>query len=169
MPITIQTATDGPPKRQLIELAFGEIGSAGYEFGRTPEEVTDALLRLNALMREWPWNLLNYVQPSYGVGEPDDASGISYEAMNGVSAALALRIAPVMGATLSPESRANLSSAVSKIYAMTATIPSMPFAQHTPRGLGSEHRLGIGYSSPYIEETTDDLVSDGDSDDIASI
>jgi hypothetical protein len=105
MTITLTLSADGPPKRQLIELALGEIGSAGYEFGRTPEEVADALLRLNALMREWPYNQLGYQQPDYGLGDPNDASGIPFEAMNGVAAALALRIAPVMGATPSPNPR----------------------------------------------------------------
>jgi hypothetical protein len=70
MPITLTLSSDGPPKRQLIELAFGEIGSAGYEFGRTPEEVTDALTRLNALMYQWPWNQLGYIQPTTGLASP---------------------------------------------------------------------------------------------------
>jgi hypothetical protein len=48
--VTLTLGTAGPTKRQIVELAFGDIGSAGYEFGRTPEEVTDALLRMNALM-----------------------------------------------------------------------------------------------------------------------
>jgi hypothetical protein len=123
MPITLTLSSDGPPKRQLIELAFGEIGSAGYEFGRTPEEVTDALTRLNALMYEWPWNQLGYIQPDYGIGEPDDPSGIKFEAMNAVAAALAARIAPMMGATLSPEAKANLAIAMSKVYALDRDNP----------------------------------------------
>lgn len=152
MPITLDLSTDGPPKRQLIELAFGDIGSAGYEFGRTAEEVTDALTRLNSIMREWPWNTLGYAQPDYGVGSPDDSSGISFEAMNAVSAVLALRLAPVMSATLSPEARANLASAVSKVYALTATVPTMPYARNTPRGMGNDR---AGLISPFIEDCSD--------------
>jgi hypothetical protein len=152
MPITLDLSADGPPKRQLIELAFGDIGMAGYEFGRTPEEDNDALLRLNSLMREWPWNTLGYAQPTYGVGSAQDASGISYEAMNAVSAALALRLAPIMGATLSGEARANLANAMSKVYALTASVPSMPFAKNTPRGAGGEHP---GLVSPFLDECDD--------------
>jgi hypothetical protein len=37
------TLGSGPPKRQIIELAFGDIGSAGYEFGRTPDVVALSL------------------------------------------------------------------------------------------------------------------------------
>jgi hypothetical protein len=68
--VTLTLSTAGPPKRQIIELAFGDIGSAGYEFGRTPEEINDALLRLNALMREYPFSTLGFNQPAYGVGRP---------------------------------------------------------------------------------------------------
>jgi hypothetical protein len=168
MPITITVSSDGPPKRQLIELAFGEIGSAGYEFGRTPEEVNDALTRLNFLMREWPWNALGYQQPDYGVGSPDDTSGIMWEAANGVAAALALRIAPAMGAALSAEAKANLSTAISKVYALVATVPTTPMASNTPRGAGSEHQLG-GWQSPFIIEDSDDVASDGDDDDLATV
>lgn len=152
MPVVLDLSEDGPPKRQIIELAFGEIGSAGYEFGRTPEEVTDALLRLNALMLQWPFNLLAYEQPEYGVGSADDASGIPLAMLNAVASALALRLAPVMGATLSAEARANLTSAVSVLYAQTATVPTMPLAADSLRGAG--HRSGFG---PYIRETAEDV------------
>jgi hypothetical protein len=108
--VTLTLGTAGPPKRQIIELAFGDIGSAGYEFGRTPEEINDALLRLNALMREWPFSTLGYVQPDYGVGSADDLSGIPDEYLSVVAAKLALRICPMMGATLSVEAKANLAT-----------------------------------------------------------
>lgn len=152
MAVTLALTSDGPPKRQIIELAFGEIGIAGYEFSLTPEMINDALLRLNALMREWPYNLLKYEQPTYGVGSADEGSGISFEYLNAVSAALALRTAPVLGATLSTEAKANLAKAVSVLHAQIATIPTMPRAPHTPRGMG-----GRVYSGPYIEETYKDV------------
>jgi hypothetical protein len=59
--VTLTLGSPSPPKRQIIELAFGDIGSAGYEFGRTPEEISDALLRLNAMMREYPFSTLGYM------------------------------------------------------------------------------------------------------------
>lgn len=154
MPITLTLSDDGPPKRQLIELAFGEIGSAGYEFGRTAEEVTDALTRLNTLMQQWPYNLLGYIQPDYGVGNADEPSGIPFDTMNAVAAALALRIAPVMGATLPPESIANLKSAVSLLHSQYATVPTMPLGRHTPRGAGAQRSF---LRSPFINETAEDV------------
>src|SRR5262245_51844070 len=129
MPIYIDIATSGPAKRQIIEMAFSEAGSAGYEFGRTPEETTDALLRLNAMMAEWKEMRgidLGYDQPPYGVGNPDGLSGIPFETMNAVASHLALRICPMMGATLGPEARGNLSRSLRLLEAHYAAVPTMP-------------------------------------------
>lgn len=146
--VTLTLSTAGPPKRQIIELAFGDIGSAGYEFGRTPEEVNDALLRLNALAREYPFSTLNYNQPTYGVGRPEELSGIPDEWLSVVAAKLALRICPMMGATMSPEAKANLASGLALLNASAATVPTMPFARGTPRGAGNERAL----LNPFIVE-----------------
>jgi hypothetical protein len=150
--VTLTLGSPSPPKRQIVELAFGEIGSAGYEFGRTPEEVNDALLRLNAMMREHPFSTLDYAQPTYGVGSPDELSGVPDEYLNVVASKLALRLCPAMGATLSPEARGNLASSMALLNAAAATIPTMPIAAQTPRGAGA--RWGFG---PFIAESADDV------------
>lgn len=150
--VTLTLGTAGPPKRQIIELAFGDIGSAGYEFGRTPEEVSDALLRLNAMMREYPFSTLGYVQPTYGTGTPDELSGIPDQWLNVVALSLAERIAPTMGATLSAEARKRLSTGMALLNASAATIPTMPIAANTPRGAGARSAFG-----PFIVESADDV------------
>jgi hypothetical protein len=152
MPITLDLTETGVPKRQIIELAFGEAGSAGYEFGRTAEEVNDALLRLNAMMAEYPFSTLAYEQPTYGVGNPDEASGIPIQYLNVVASKLALRISPAMGATMSPEAKANLAMAMSQLNAAAASIPTMPMGNNVPRGSG--YRSGFG---PYINEAYEDV------------
>lgn len=159
--VTLTLGTAGPPKRQIIELAFGDIGTAGYEFGRTPEEINDALLRLNAMMREWPFSTLAYVQPDYGVGSADDLSGIPDEFLSVVAAKLALRICPMMGATLSVEAKANLASGMALLQAAAATIPTMPFAADTPAGAGT--RLW----GPFLD--ADAVVDDSDPGDLAGL
>jgi hypothetical protein len=139
--VTLTLGSPSPPKRQIIELAFGDIGSAGYEFGRTPEEISDALLRLNALMREYPFSTLGYIQPTYGVGNPEELSGVPDEYLNVVAAKLALRICPMMGASMSPEAKGNLASSMALLNAAAATIPTMPIAAQTPRGAGARWGL----------------------------
>jgi hypothetical protein len=146
------TLGSGPPKRQIIELAFGDIGSAGYEFGRTPEEVNDALLRLNALMREHPFSTLDYEQPSFGVGSPDEMSGIGDQWLNVVALSLAERICGMMGATLATEARNRLARGMALLNASAATIPTMPIAANTPRGAGARSAFG-----PFIVESADDV------------
>jgi hypothetical protein len=146
------TLGSGPPKRQIIELAFGDIGSAGYEFGRTPEEVNDALLRLNALMREHPFSTLTYEQPSFGVGSPDEMSGIGDQWLNVVALSLAERICGMMGATLATEARNRLARGMALLNASAATIPTMPIAANTPRGAGARSAFG-----PFIVESADDV------------
>lgn len=149
MPIVIDLTPSGPLKRQIIDLAFGDCAMAGYEFGRTPEEINDALLRLNSMMAEWPFNLLGFTMPDYGVGSGEESSGIVMEALNPVASHLALRICPMMGASLSPEAQANLKAAMARLHALVATVPMMPM-RNAPRGAGN--RSGFG---PFINEVVE--------------
>jgi hypothetical protein len=157
MPIIIDIAEQGPPKRQIVELAFSEAGAAGYEFGRTPEEVTDALTRLNAMMAEWKAMRgidLGYEQPTYGVGNPDTLSGIPHETLNIVASYLALRICPMMGATLSAEAKGNLNRSLVLLESHYATVPTMPLQRNTMRGIGNREGLHFG---PYFRESAEAL------------
>lgn len=157
MPIIIDISDKGPPKRQIIELAFSECAMAGYEFGRTPEEVSDALVRLNALMAEWEHMRgihLGYDQPDYGTGNPESLSGIPFETLNTVASYLALRIAPMMGAGLSSEARGNLARSLVLLESHYAHVPTMPRDNKTPRGMGNYNGL---YWGPYFHETAEDL------------
>ena len=153
MTIVIDISEGGPPKRQIIEMAFSECAMAGYEFGRTPEEVNDALNRLNALMAEWKMMRgidLGYEQPDYGVGSAEELSGIPMETLNVVASYLALRIAPMMGAQLSGEAKANMARSLVLLESHYATITPMPRDNFTPRGLGSIHE-GL-YFGPFIDD-----------------
>lgn len=149
MPTIVIPLPTGPTKRHLVELAYGNLGVAGYEFALTPEEVTDALSRLDALMYEWPYNKLGWVHRPPGEGEPDEQSGIPDEVTNAVAAGLALRIAAPLGRDLPAASRANLAVAVSTLYAYTASIPRGQRETNTIAGAGSEHTL----AGPFLRET----------------
>lgn len=145
----LPTTTTGPLRRTIVEMAYGQCGIVGYEFGHTAEEVTDALYLLNAMMGEEPWSALGYKQPLNGAGDPAEASGISVTHLTAVAFSLAERICSTKGKVLSQSQQAVMSRSRMGVYAYAATIPSMPYARHTPRGAGSE-RL---YLSPFIEET----------------
>lgn len=145
---TISLATTGKPKRDLIEMAFEDCGSAGYEFERTPEEIASALRKLDAMMAEWPFNVLGYAAAEYGAGSPSDLSGLPDDAIHAVAAQLALRIAPSMGKTLSPEQRAAHARSMMLLTANYASMPRAYFAPNTPRGSGHRHRATFIHESP---------------------
>ena len=132
----------GRPKRDIIELAFDDCGLAGYEFDRTPEEQGVALRKLNAMMMEWPWNGLGYRQPAYGQGEADEASGLPDSAVNAAAQYLALRIAPGMGATISPEQRATNARSLLLIQSEHAATPPSIVAGAMLTGAGQRRRWG---------------------------
>jgi hypothetical protein len=140
MAVTLQINDVGPPKRDLIEMAFEECGSAGYEFERTPEEVSAALRKLNAMMGEWPWNQLGYPIPTYGIGLPEELSGIAPENVQAVALHLAMRIAPNMGASLSAETKAAMTRSFNLLASRYATPPTALIALNTPRGTGHRGR-----------------------------
>jgi hypothetical protein len=127
----------GRPKRDIIELAFDDCGLAGYEFDRTPEEQSMALRKLNALMLEHPWNQLGYTQPAYGVGLAEEPSGLPDDTINAVAQYLALRIAPGIGNTLSPEQRSTMARSLMQLQSQYAVIPSMDLTGSTVRGTGT--------------------------------
>lgn len=145
MTITLSLPT-GRPKRDIIELAFDDCGLAGYEFDRTADEQTMALRKLNAMMDEWPWSLLGYSQPAYGVGQIEEPSGIPNEAVSTVGQYLARRIVPGMGGAVSDDLKATLARSFSVLLAQTATIPDMSLPGNTPLGSGRR-----GYRSRFSQ------------------
>lgn len=145
--VTITVPTIGTPKRNLLEMAFENCGSAGYEFERTPEEINSALRKLNAMMFEWPWNLLGYYQPDYGAGVMDDMSGVPNDAQAAVSQTLALRIAPTMGASMPPEALAEMARSRAIIEANYSVIPTQYMGDDTIVGAGNRRRF-----YPYYNE-----------------
>jgi len=160
MPIVLDLSQDGPPKRHIIELAFSECAMAGYEFGRTPEEVNDALLRLNGMMAEWKALRgidLGYDQPDQGVGTADELSGIPLEAMNVIASFLALRIAPMMGAALSSEAKGNLVRSLVLLEAHYFDPTPMPHDAYTPAGAGN-HNMLLG---PFMADLTSTATGTG--------
>jgi hypothetical protein len=126
----------GKLKAEILDLAFDDCGMAGYEFERTPEEQSNALRKLNAMMLEQPWAQLGYRQPTYGAGLPEESSGIPDFAFNTVAQYLALRIAPGMGASLAPEQAKTLSRSLLTMQAELATPPTTSLPGNTVRGSG---------------------------------
>jgi hypothetical protein len=145
--VTITLSTTGTIKGNLIEMAFEECGSAGFEFERTPEEIASALRELEAMMREHPFNLLGYNHSGYGVGLTTEASGIPDSAISVVAKYLGFRITPKMGATLSPESRASMARSLLLLQSELATVPTV----YMPGGVWTGAGVRGASTTPVIE------------------
>jgi len=143
-------------KRTIVEMAFEEIGLAGYSFDTAPEEYASALRRLDALMNEWRSpgigiNLGYNFPAAIGSSTLAEVSGIPDEAANTVVMSLALRIMPVIGKTMAPETRVALAQGMSALKATYAQRPERSLPRKTPRGAGYKP---WGTWSPFMGDVT---------------
>lgn len=137
--MTIIALYGGPPKRDIVQLAFEECGQAGYEFELSPEEYDSALRRLNAMMAEWIEEgiCLGYNFPNYGNGSPEDESGIPYGAVQSVATFLARRVAPSIGKTMGPESSSVMARSFALLKSKYNKPRPMQLGRLTPVGSGN--------------------------------
>lgn len=146
-----------PSKRTIIQLAYEEMGMAGYEFEISPEEEASALRRLQIMMAELEDEeniALGYYYIPNGYGSGDELSGIPAGAVNAVATLLAFRLAPSQGKAMSGESKAALSRAMTTLRGKYTTIPSMLLGRQTIRGAGS--RWGRGWYGPFFRTPVPD-------------
>lgn len=132
----------GVPKSSLIEGAYEYCGLNGFEFERTPEEMTAGLRHLTALMAELLGNGidLGFDFPIYGAGLLEEPSGVPDHACAVIHQLLAQRLAPGLGATLSPDAKAALGMSYQGLISRTAAAPpSMTTSARLPSS-GVRHR-----------------------------
>lgn len=142
-------AYGGRPKQTIIEMAFEELTISGFEFDITPDEVAKALRRLNVLMAELP--VIGYNFPLEEDGSAAEASGLLETDVQAVVALLAIRLAPMIGKTLSPEFRSAANRSMSVLRAKYTKIAELDYAPLTVRGAGARSRFGT-YFPPAFDE-----------------
>lgn len=126
----------GPTNKQLIDRAYDMMGMSGEVFGRPVDEYTLGQRTLNAMMEEWPFNLMGYIGADYGDGDLEEKSGIASKYREGVSAELAMRLAPAKGKTLAPAMIRTLNRASAIVYADFSVPAQVEFPQGTISGNG---------------------------------
>lgn len=133
--------TTGVTKAALVEGGYDFCGLNGSEYERTPEEMVAGLRRLNALMASLLKKGidLSFDFPTYAEGLLEEPSGIPDDAVEPVCALLAQRLAPGLGATLSPEAKAILATAVQDLYANYAATPPSMVPAYVMRSSGVRH------------------------------
>lgn len=115
----------GVSKSALVEGAYEYCGLNGYEFDRTPEEMTTGLRHLNALMAEWLADGIDigFDFPTYGNGLLEEPSGVPDSAVAIIHQTLAQRLSPSMGASMSDDAKAAMSRSYQAFRSRNAPAP----------------------------------------------
>ena len=142
-------------KRQIIDAAFTEIGMGQYVFDVQPEELTDALLKLDSLMAEWIGEgiVVGYVPvDNPATIELDGDSDIPANLVRPVIDNLAVNIAPMFGKQPSPITLKN----ARKGYSIAlGTIPT-PFKRQNVTAVPAGSGYRNNYSGRYVESLPPD-------------
>lgn len=101
-------------KRDVIRQAYSEIGRADYEFDLQPEDLQTALRLLDAMMASWSGT--QGIRIGYsggnGFGDVDADVEVPDWSVEALYLNLALRLAPGIGKTPSPETKINAKAAL---------------------------------------------------------
>lgn len=155
----------GWTKRDIINQAFEEIGLAGYVFDLQPQQIESAVRRLDAMMATWNGKGLRLGYPvpnSPGSGDPDQDTNVSDMAVEAMILNLAVRIAPIYGKTVSPDTKATAKGAYNQLMAQAAKpIEMQRDAYAIPAGAG--HKGWRDARDPFLVQPTDELQAGPDS------
>lgn len=148
-------------KRQFIVSAFEEIGIASYNYDLSPEMMTTAMKRLDAMMASWNAKgmRLGYPIPSNpDNGDLDDDTYVPDSANEAVYMNLAIKLAPMVGKQVSMELKQSAFSSYNVALAKNMSIPEVQVNQTIPAGAGNKWRR---FYSPYLLRP-EDVPSDND-------
>jgi hypothetical protein len=140
-------------KRELIELAYEEIGMASYAFDIQPDQFVLAVRRLDAMMAEWS---SKGIRISYnGPGGISDESYIPDWAIQAAYTNLALALAPTIGKAVSPETRIAANKSLTFVMGRTAQPVEMQIDNTAvPAGAGWKQVDGASLVPPEDYLTT---------------
>lgn len=152
-------------KRDIINMAFEEIGLAAYVFDLQPQQLDGALRRLDVMMATWNGKgiRLGYPLPSSpGSSDLDQDIEVSDAALEAMALNLAVRIAPGYGKTVSPDTKASAKNAYNQIIAQSAKPIEMQLDNMSiPSGAGNK---GWRYDNdPFLRKPVDPLTAGPDS------
>lgn len=152
-------------KRDIISMAFEEIGLAGYVFDLQPQQLESALRRLDSMMATWNGKglRLGYPLPSSPASSDlDQDTNVSDFAIEAMALNLAVRIAPGYGKTPSPDTKASAKSAYNQLMAQSAKPIEMQLDNMSiPAGAGAK---GFRNSrDPFLRNPIDPLTVGPDS------
>lgn len=117
------------------------MGLASYVYDLDTKQLQDALRKLDSLMATWNAKgvRLGYPIPSSPSNSNiDDDSNVPDAANEAITLALAIRLAPGFGKTLSHDTKVSAKDAYIGLLSFIETTPEMQFPSTLPRGAGAK-------------------------------
>jgi len=149
-------------KRQFVDAAFASIGYASHTYDIEPEQMQFALRAMDSMMGTWNGLgiRLGYPIPSDpDNSDLDDLTSVSDSANEAIYANLAIRIAPLIGKTVSAETRQIARSAYLELLNRATKPQEMQFPETLPRGAGHKP---VRYDDPFVDAPSDPLLTGDD-------
>lgn len=129
----------GWTRRQFVEQAFEEIGYATYVYDLEPEQIEAAARRLDAMMATWNGRGIRVGYPlpqTPGSGELDEDTLVPDYANEAIYLNLGIRLAPVVGKTVSRETKVNARVAYTQLLNQMTAPVEMQMPGSMPAGAG---------------------------------
>jgi P22 tail accessory factor len=128
-------------KRQLVAQAFEEIGYASYAYDLQPEQLQAGLRRLEAMMGTWNGRGIRLGYSLFS--NPDDAdldtaSNLPDSANEAVYTNLAIIISPIVGKTVSMETKKTARSAYMQLLSRFTMPSEQQLPDTMPAGAGNK-------------------------------
>ena len=141
-------------KRELVQNAFEEVGLASYAFDLQPEQMQAGLRRLDNMMATWNSRGLRIGYPltdSPAGSDLDQDTNVTDEAIEAIVSNLAIRLAPLLGKTVSPDTKATARSAYMALLSRRSTIPERLIdVNAVPAGAGTKYWRVNG--DPFLQQ-----------------
>lgn len=153
----------GWTKGQFINQAFGEIGLASYVFDLNPEQLQNALRRLDTMMAAWNalGIRLGYPLPSSPEdSDLDEETNVPDSAYEAIYTNLGIKLAPSFGKQVMPETKITAKESYNTLLSRAAMPQEQQLPGTMPAGAGKKSwRM---YDDPFLRRPVDDVLAGGD-------
>ena len=152
-------------KRQFVEMAFSEIGLASFVYDLQPEQLDNALRRLDSMLASWNARgiRLGYPIPSNPQdSDLDDSSNVPDSANEAIYTNLGIALAPAYGKTVSPDTKIAAKMAYDTLLSRAAATPlEMQFPGTLPVGAGNKP---YNYDQQFFSDPSTPILTGDDGD-----
>ena len=153
----------GWTKGQFITQAFDEIGLASYVFDLNPEQLQNALRRLDTMMAAWNalGIRLGYPLPSSPEdSDLDEETNVPDSAYEAIYTNLGIKLAPSFGKQVMPETKITAKESYNTLLSRAAMPQEQQLPGTMPAGAGKKSwRM---YDDPFLRRPVDDVLAGGD-------